>query len=151
MLKNKIGVRLLSLFFLFCLTGCVEKEEETYLYVNPEDIPSPVILVRNGEFGLLKKLFKNHPEVINREAERCLMAAIDTQQKDLVKFLLHTGIGVNDAGLYYASPLHYAVEKGNKEMMAYLVKQGAQVSIEEGFESLVGLAIKIKTGILFFF
>lgn len=63
-----------------------------------------------------------------------LQQAIETSDVDAVRFLTERGVDVNECGKGTLPPLHMAAQHGNAEIVRLLLRSGAEVDKDCGFE-----------------
>jgi len=105
-----------------------------FKYVDPVTKNTSLILaVINGLSFLIPYIIKNNYSSINSvniHQENALIIAAKMNKYDIVPLLLKTHIQVNQQDDMGNTALHYAVQNRNVPMINNLVKQGADVDIE---------------------
>jgi formylglycine-generating enzyme required for sulfatase activity len=96
--------------------------------------------VRAGDLAKVKALLKDNPKLISSKGgDAPLHLAVESNNKEMVEFLLAHGARVNDRNAKGMMPLHLSVTSDNKDMAELLLAHGANVnagcdvSYDEGF------------------
>ena len=104
-----------------------------YKYVDPINKNTALILATIKSPSLVKHVIRNNYSSINYvniHQENALIIAAKMNKYDIVSVLLKTHIHVNQQDAMGNSALHYAVQNKNVPMINNLVKQGADINIE---------------------
>lgn len=95
----------------------------------------------NNKEKLAKLLIKNGakfaPENSNESSDVIMIESVDNNCFEVVKYCVSLGYNVNARIDILAPPLICAAKNGNIEICKYLLEQGADVNIQDGFSSAI--------------
>lgn len=109
---------------------------------------APVIMykaVEDGNLPLVRVLLSVFPKLLNARApvgdlpeleerigrNQMLSVAIQARQKSMALYLISKGADVNDRGYYGCTPLHFAAEWGDTEVIRTLIRHGADANLRD--------------------
>lgn len=90
--------------------------------------------LQEGEATTVMRLLDAEPALLERaihEGDRPLAVAAKDGQLGLVRLLVHRKANVNASGPLGRTALHWAADRGNEEMVAFLLSEGAHADIAD--------------------
>jgi hypothetical protein len=94
--------------------------------------------IREGDVKSVKAILSSNPNLAKTKdpwGRTLLHLAVDSPNREIIKFLVESGADVEAADIYAWTPLFRAIDKGRKEAAESLINNGADVGhgMEDGF------------------
>ena len=102
--------------------------------------PLLIAVMYNENFELIKFLFSLNPDlaVVDYDGRCCIHYGAFVGTVELMEYLVKTsGLDINTPDKFGATPIYYAVERGNIAVYNYLLKKGADVNFTTSFGKTV--------------
>eukprot|EP00833_Pecoramyces_ruminatium_P014543 jgi/Orpsp1_1/1188575/evm.model.d7180000065834.1 len=92
---------------------------------NKENKAPITYAIEQGDFDLINKLKEYGAELNQEDSTKCLLYSIKNNNENMAKYLISSGMDVNQQDRKEEIPLIYAIKYGRQNIVKYLVENGA--------------------------